>query len=97
MKRSLFYFVIFLCYLVASCECEDCGPIAYNPVFKARFINSDSLLVLTESLEELTSSSDDLQDTLDKINIILAGTEDPDSIEDFTSQIVFFHIRKDYC
>ena len=85
MKRSILYILVSTFFFFTSCECEDCGPLVSNPVFKARFINTDSLNVLTDSLDGLTNSSTFLQDTINGIDQILNSTEDTDSVLTFTS------------
>ncbi len=38
-------FIVGLIALItlAACECDDCGPLVFNPKFDAKFINKDSL------------------------------------------------------
>ncbi len=84
MKKGIFFSFIAFVILIASCECEDCGPIVFNPTFEAQFVNTDSVDQLELILEDLNAEQDILEDTIDWFVDFIATLEDPDSITNYT-------------
>ena len=58
-----------MCLMFGGCnDCDDCGPLEREPTLRSRFINSDSLLIVQDSLVTLTEGIDAIAADLQTIN-----------------------------